>query len=189
MSKILAFSGSTRRDSCNRKLLAAAVAATREAGGDVTLIDLADYPLPIYNGDLEAQDGLPDNAQKLKTLFISHQALLIASPEYNSSISPVLKNTIDWISREWQGESGLVPYQNKTALILAASPGNLGGMRMLPHLRQILTALGVIVTPKQVSVAHADDAFDAAGALIDDGWMQMAIADFLRLDAMLHPAA
>lgn len=187
MSKILAFSGSTRRDSCNRKLLNAAVAATRAAGGEVTVIDLDDFPLPIYNGDLETREGVPDAAQRLKTLFKQHQALLIASPEYNSSISPVLKNTIDWISREWQGESGLVPYQGKTALILGASPGNLGGMRMLPHLRQILTALGVVVTPKQVSVPSADQAFDADGSLHDAGWMKLAIADFLKLTAALHP--
>lgn len=187
MPKILAFSGSTRRDSCNRKLLNSAVSATRAAGGDVTVIDLADFSLPVYNGDLEASEGVPGKAQQLKTLFKQHQALLIASPEYNSSISPVLKNTIDWISREWQGESGLVPYQGKTALILAASPGNLGGMRMLPHLRQILTALGVIVTPKQVSVADADHAFNEDGSLKDAGWMNLAIADFLKLSAALHP--
>jgi NAD(P)H-dependent FMN reductase len=187
MSKILAFSGSTRRESHTKKLLQAAVAATRAAGGDITVIDLDDYTLPLYNGDLEARDGLPENAQRLKLLFKQHQALLIASPEYNSSVPPVLKNAIDWVSRDWQGESGLVPYQNKTALILGASPGNLGGMRMLPHLRQILTALGVVVTPKQVSVVDAEHAFDDAGALHDAGWMTLAIADFLHLTAALHP--
>jgi chromate reductase, NAD(P)H dehydrogenase (quinone) len=166
MPKILAFSGSIRRDSWNRKLIQAAVDAARAAGGDVTLIDLADYPLPLYNGDLEDRDGLPDNALRLKALFKEHGALLIASPEYNSSISPLLKNTLDWVSREWQGESGLVPYQNKVAAILAASPGQFGGMRMLPHLRQILNTLGVLVLPGQFSLPHADQAFDAeSGAL------------------------
>ena len=105
MPKILAFSGSIRRESWNRKLIRVAVDATRAAGGDVTLIDLADYPLPLYNGDLEERDGLPDNAQRLKALFKEHDALLIASPEYNSSMPPLLKNTLDWVSREWQGES------------------------------------------------------------------------------------
>ncbi len=166
MPKILAFSGSIRRDSWNRKLIQAAVDATRAAGGDVTLIDLADYPLPIYNGDLEDKEGLPDNALRLKALFKEHDALLISSPEYNSSIPPLLKNTIDWVTREWQGESGLVPYQNKVAAIMSASPGSLGGMRMLPHLRQILNALGVLVLPGQFALAHADTAFDAEnGAL------------------------
>lgn len=166
MPKILAFSGSTRRDSWNRKLIRAAVDATRAAGGDVTLIDLADYPLPLMDEDLEAREGLPANAQRLKALFKAHDALLIASPEYNSSIPPLLKNTIDWVSREWQGESGLVPYRNKVAAILAASPGTFGGMRMLPHLRQILNTLGVLVLPGQFSLAHANTAFDAeSGAL------------------------
>lgn len=166
MPKILAFSGSIRRDSWNRKLIQAAVDATRAAGGDVTLIDLADYPLPIYNGDLEDKEGLPDNALRLKALFKEHDALLISSPEYNSSIPPLLKNTIDWVTREWQGESGLVPYQNKVAAIMSASPGSLGGMRMLPHLRQILNALGVLVLPGQFALTHADTAFDAEnGAL------------------------
>ncbi|MHB0982569.1 MAG: NADPH-dependent FMN reductase, partial [Thiobacillus sp.] len=160
MPKILAFSGSIRRDAWNRKLIQAAVDATRAAGGNVTLIDLADYPLPLYNGDLEDRDGLPDNALRLKALFKEHDALLIASPEYNSSVPPLLKNTIDWVSREWQGESGLAPYQNKVAAILAASPGTFGGMRMLPHLRQILNTLGVLVLPGQFSLAHADTAFD-----------------------------
>jgi NAD(P)H-dependent FMN reductase len=164
--KILAFSGSIRRDSWNRKLIQAAVDATRAAGGEVTLIDLADYPLPLYNGDLEDREGLPDNALRLKALFKQHDALLIASPEYNSSIPPLLKNTLDWVSREWQGETGLAPYQNKVAAILAASPGSLGGMRMLPHLRQILNTLGVLVLPGQFALPNADSAFDAEnGAL------------------------
>ncbi|MDP1924783.1 MAG: NAD(P)H-dependent oxidoreductase [Thiobacillus sp.] len=160
MTKILAFSGSIRRDAWNRKLIHAAVDATRAAGGTVTLIDLADYPLPLYNGDLEDTDGLPDNALRLKALFKEHDAFLISSPEYNSSMPPLLKNTIDWVSREWQGESGLVPYQNKVAAIMAASPGSLGGMRMLPHLRQVLNTLGVLVLPGQFSLPNADTAFD-----------------------------
>ncbi|OGU20750.1 MAG: NADPH-dependent FMN reductase [Hydrogenophilales bacterium RIFOXYD1_FULL_62_11] len=160
MTKILAFSGSIRRDAWNRKLIHAAVDATRAAGGIVTLIDLADYPLPLYNGDLEDKDGLPDNALRLKALFKEHDAFLISSPEYNSSMPPLLKNTIDWVSREWQGESGLVPYQNKVAAIMAASPGSLGGMRMLPHLRQVLNTLGVLVLPGQFSLPNADTAFD-----------------------------
>ena len=166
MPKILAFSGSIRRDSWNRKLIQVAVDATRAAGGDVTLIDLADYPLPLYNGDLEDRDGLPDNALRLKALFKEHDALLIASPEYNSSIPPLLKNTIDWVSREWQGESGLVPYQNKVAAMLAASPGQCGGKRMLPHLRQILNTLGVLVLPGQFSLPHADTAFDTENSML-----------------------
>lgn len=163
MIRILAFAGSTRHDSLNRRLIDVGASIARGAGADVTLLDLNDYPLPLYNGDLEAKEGLPDAALRLKAVFKSHDALLIASPEYNSSVPPLLKNTLDWISREWQGESGLLPYQNKLAAIIAASPGALGGMRMLPHLRQILNTLGVMVLPGQFSLAHADQAFDQSG--------------------------
>ncbi|MBZ0068000.1 MAG: NAD(P)H-dependent oxidoreductase [Thiobacillus sp.] len=189
MPKILAFSGSIRRDSWNRKLIQAAVDATRAAGGDVTLIDLADYPLPIYNGDLEDKDGLPDNALRLKALFKEHDALLISSPEYNSSVPPLLKNTIDWVTREWQGESGLVPYQNKVAAIMSASPGSLGGMRMLPHLRQILNTLGVLVLPGQFALAHADTAFDAEnGALQSPERLHALVLELVTTLAALAPA-
>jgi NAD(P)H-dependent FMN reductase len=186
MPKILAFSGSIRRDSWNRKLIQAAVDAARAAGGEVTLIDLADYPLPLYNGDLEDRDGLPDNALRLKALFKDHDALLISSPEYNSSIPPLLKNAIDWVSREWQGESGLVPYQNKVAAILAASPGTFGGMRMLPHLRQILNTLGVLVLPGQFSLAHADKAFDEeTGALESPARLHALVLELVNTSTTL----
>ncbi len=160
MTKILAFAGSTRRDSWNKKLLHSAANSAKKMGAEVTLIDLADYILPLYDGDLEAAEGVPENALKLKTLFKTHDALLIAAPEYNSSVTPLLKNTLDWVSREWQGESGLAPYQGKVAALLATSPGQFGGMRMLPHLRQILNTLGVLVLPGQVSVPNAAQAFD-----------------------------
>jgi chromate reductase, NAD(P)H dehydrogenase (quinone) len=189
MPKILAFSGSIRRDAWNRKLVQVAVDATRAAGGDVTLIDLADYPLPLYDGDLEDRDGLPDNALRLKALFKEHDALLIASPEYNSSIPPLLKNTLDWISREWQGESGLVPYQHKVAALLAASPGQFGGMRMLPHLRQILNTLGVLVLPGQFSLAHADRAFDAeTGGLKAPARLHALVLELVNTSAALRQA-
>lgn len=189
MPKILALSGSIRRDSWNRKLIQTAVDAAQAAGGNVTLIDLADYPLPLYNGDLEDKDGLPDNALRLKTLFKDHDALLIASPEYNSSIPPLLKNAIDWVSREWQGESGLVPYQNKVAAIMAASPGSLGGMRMLPHLRQILNALGVLVLPGQFSLTDAETAFDAeTGALKSPARMHSLVLELVQTLALLKRA-
>ncbi|OJW44367.1 MAG: NADPH-dependent FMN reductase [Thiobacillus sp. 65-1059] len=186
MPKILAFSGSIRRDAWNRKLIQVAVGAARAAGGDVTLIDLADYPLPLYNGDLEDRDGLPDNALRLKALFKGHDAFLIASPEYNSSIPPLLKNTIDWVSREWQGESGLAPYQNKVAAIMAASPGTFSGMRMLPHLRQILNTLGVLVLPGQFSLPHADQAFDEEnGALKSPARLHTLVVELVRSTNLL----
>jgi chromate reductase len=165
MTKILAFAGSARRDSLNKKLIRVAAESAQQFGAEVTLIDLDDYTLPLYHGDLEASEGIPEPALRLKTLFKAHDALLIASPEYNSSLSPLLKNMIDWISREWQGESGLVPFKNKVAAIMSASPGALGGLRMMPHLRQILNTLGVLVLPGQLSVPHATDAFDSDGRL------------------------
>ncbi|MEW6416365.1 MAG: NAD(P)H-dependent oxidoreductase [Pseudomonadota bacterium] len=189
MPKILAFAGSLRRDSWNRKLIQVAAEAARVAGAEVTLIDLADYPLPLMDEDLEARDGLPANAQRLKALFKAHDALLIASPEYNSSLPPLLKNTLDWVSREWQGESGLVPYAGKVAALLAASPGAFGGMRMLPHLRQILNALGVLVLPGQFSLAHADQGFDDAdGALMlkSPARLHALVAELVTVTAALR---
>lgn len=181
MSKILAFAGSTRRDSWNKKLILNAVASAKKAGAEVTLIDLADYVLPLYNGDLEAAEGVPENALKLKALFKAHDALMIAAPEYNSSVTPLLKNMIDWISREWQGESGEVPFKGKVAALLAASPGQFGGMRMLPHLRQILNTLGVLVLPGQLSVARAAEAFGADGTLKSKDRLEELIAELVRV--------
>ena len=183
MIKILAFAGSTRRDSWNKKLIGSAAHSAKNAGANVTLIDLADYRLPLYDGDLEAAEGVPENALKLKALFKAHDALLIAAPEYNSSITPLLKNTMDWISREWQGESGLVPYQRKVAAIMATSPGQFGGMRMLPHLRQILNTLGVLVLPGQLSVPQAGEAFNPDGRLKSTERLDELVAELVRVTA------
>lgn len=167
--KVLAFAGSTRTDSYNKKLIRIAADATREAGAEVTLIDLRDFPLPLFDGDLEDAEGLPENAKKLKDLFNDHDALLISAPEYNSSITGVLKNTLDWVSREaTEDEPPLRDFTGKTAVLLSASPGALGGMRGLVHLRAMLGNIGVIVLPDQVSVPKAHEAFDEAGHLKDE---------------------
>jgi NAD(P)H-dependent FMN reductase len=169
MPKILAFAGSARRDSLNKKLARVAAEAARKAGAEVTFVDLDDYPMPVYHGDLESQSGMPENALKLRELFLAHDALLIVSPENNSSVSALLKNTLDWLSRDigdHKGKnSGLAPYAGKTALMLAASPGAFGGVRGLPHLRQILATLGVTVLGTQVALPRAHEAFDEQGAL------------------------
>ena len=172
MTRILAFAGSARRDSLNKKLARVAAQYAREAGGEVTLADLDDYPMPVYHGDLEAAEGLPPNALRLRELFLAHDALLIASPENNASVSSLLKNTLDWLSRsigDGKGpNSGLAPYKGKVAAILGATPGPWGTVRgSLPHLRLILVTLGVTVLSPQVALAHADEAFDEAGALKD----------------------
>jgi len=165
--KILAFAGSTRRDSFNRKLIPIAVAGAREAGAEVTLIELSDYELPLFNQDLEAEQGLPAAALQLKELFVAHQGLLIASPEYNSSFTPLLKNTLDWVSRPAPGEGGLAAFRGKTAGLMSASPGALGGLRGLVHLRSMLGNIDVLVLPTQVSVPKAMDAFADDGSLKD----------------------
>ncbi|MBX7220703.1 MAG: NAD(P)H-dependent oxidoreductase [Blastocatellia bacterium] len=167
--KILAFAGSARTDSVNQKLVQIAAAGAVNAGAEVTVINLRDFPLPIYDGDLEAAEGLPENVKKLKELFLAHDGLLIASPEYNSSISPLLKNVIDWVSRPGAGgEAPLACYHNKVAGLVAASPGALGGLRGLVHVRAILGNIGVTVVPAQVAVGSAFSAFAEAGHLKDE---------------------
>jgi chromate reductase len=165
--KILAFAGSTRTDSYNKKLVKISSSGATEAGADVTVIDLRDFPMPIYDGDLEQKDGLPSNAVKLKDIMLAHQGFLISSPEYNSSISAVFKNTIDWASRQSEGETPLACFKNKVAGIMSASPGMLGGLRGLVHVRSILGNIGVIVMPDQITIAKAHEAFNEDDTLKD----------------------
>ncbi len=168
MPKILAFAGSARKDSLNKKLLKIAVEGAQEAGADVTLVDLADFELPLFSQDLESEMGMPDIAGKFKRLMIAHDGFLIASPEYNSAFSPLLKNTIDWASRsESDDEPPLMAYRGKTAAILATSPGGLGGMRGLVMLRMLLGNLGVIVFPDQQAVPNGLKAFNDDGSMSD----------------------
>lgn len=165
--KILAFAGSTRKDSYNKKLVQIAANGARTAGAEVTYLDLRDIPMPIYDEDLEAAEGIPPNALKLKELMMQHQGLLIACPEYNSSITPVLKNAIDWASRPLPGEGMLACYVDKVAAIMSASPGGFGGMRGLVHVRSILGNIKVIVLPDQVAVSKAYEVFNTDGTLKD----------------------
>jgi len=116
--RVLAFAGSTRGGSFNKRLVKIAAVGVESAGVSCTLIDLRDYPLPLYDADLEAESGLPGNAVALKDLFLSHQGLLISSPEYNGSISPLLKNAIDWVSRSTEASSDLSPFRGKVAAIM-----------------------------------------------------------------------
>ena len=166
--KILAFAGSTREASFNKKLVRVAAEGAREAGADVTVVDLRDYPMPLYDGDLESADGLPETARHLKDVFKEHDGLLIASPEYNGGMSAVLKNAIDWVSRREGDEDGLAAYRDKVAGLVAASPGRLGGLRGLVHIRQILTNVGVLVIPQQHALSGAGQAFGDDGMLTDE---------------------
>lgn len=184
--RLLAFCGSARKESFNRRLLAVAVGAARGAGAAVTEFDLRGDLLPLYDGDLEAQHGLPPPARELKQLFAAHDGFLIASPEYNGFFSPLLKNALDWASRP--APDLPAPYAGKTAGLLAASPGALGGIRCLPHLRLLLSNLGVTVAPAQMALARANQAFAADGKLIDANQQDMvekAVADLIRLTKAL----
>ena len=163
--KILAFAGSLRGESYNKKLVQIAVAGAQQAGAEVTYIDLREFPLPIFDEDLETAEGLPTNARRLKDLFLAHDGLLIASPEYNSSISGVLKNTIDWVSRPVTGEPPLGAFVDKVAALMSASPGALGGLRGLVHVRAILGNIRVLVLPDQIAVPRAYEAFNPDGTL------------------------
>lgn len=174
--RILAFSGSARRESLNKKLLAVTVAAVRAAGGEVTLVDLTDLPMPLYNGDLEDAEGLPANAVKLIELITSHPALLIASPEYNSMFTPLLKNTIDWCTR---GETN--PFIGKVAAVVSASPGPFGGVRSMKLAQQLLLHLGCHVVPAQCFLPKAHEAFDEQGALRDARALKQAQALAVQL--------
>ena len=161
--RILAFAGSSRRDSFNKKLLAAVAGAVRAAGAEVTVVDFAELPLPLYDGDLEEAQGLPPNAQKLVELVTQHDALLIASPEYNSQLTPLLKNAIDWCTRAEEN-----PLRGKVAAVVSASPGAMGGIRSMTLARQLLTHLGCVVVPAQCILPRADKAFAEDGALKDE---------------------
>lgn len=164
--RLLAFAGSLRKESYNKKLVKIAIKGAKEAGAQVTHIDLKDYPLPVYDGDIEASQGLPPNALKLKELMWEHDGFIISSPEYNSSVSGALKNVIDWASRPaTPDEKDLSCFVNKYALLVSASIGQLGGLRGLVHLRSILENIYVFVMPRQKCIPLAADAFDGEGNL------------------------
>lgn len=166
--KILAFAGSLRGGSLNRKLVRIAAQGARAAGAEVTEIELRDIPMPLYDGDIEREQGLPPNAKLFKRLLIEHKGILISSPEYNTAITAVLKNAIDWASRPEPGEPPQVAFRGKVGGLMSASPGNFAGVRSLAMLRAILSHLGVVIVPTHLGVACANEAFDAHGNLLDE---------------------
>lgn len=175
--RILVFGGSLRAESFNQKLAVLAAEAARSAGADVTLIALRDFRMPLFDEDLESAEGMPENARKLKALFASHDGLIIASPEYNSTITAALKNAIDWVSRATaDDEPPLSVLSGKTAVILSASPGGYGGSRSLVQLRPFLENIKITVLPDQLSIPKADEAFDADGKLKDPAQMRAVTA-------------
>lgn len=180
--KLLILAGSLRRDSLNRKLAMAVTGIAAMAGAEASCRDLRDYPLPVYDGDIEAADGPPEEAFRLQADIAAHSALIIVSPEYNHSIPGPLKNTLDWVSRtpRFRGDN---PFAGKLAALMSASPGGFGGLRGLDHLRRVVETLGALVLPQVVGLPHADQAFDADGWLKDEttaGRVRALVDELLR---------
>ena len=176
--KVLVLAGSARRQALSKRMAQAAAHALAQAGAEPSFVDLADYPQPLYDGDLEAEQGLPERTVALQRLLASHEALLVVTPEYNGSVTPLLKNTLDWCSRTNPADpqrSGLAVYAGKPAAIASASPGALGGMRALFHLRDLLGYLGMLVIPQQLAVGGAHEAIEADGHTLKAPRQQQAL--------------
>src|SRR5919199_6188942 len=170
--RILAFAGSLCEHSLNRRVLKTAIKGAEAAGAEVTYIDLRDYPMTIYNLDEHERGGFDENALRLQGLLTRHEGLLIASPEYNGSLPAALKNAIDWASRPSDRyERGKI-FRGKVAAVMTASPGSLGGVRSLAHLRGVLTSVGVLVLPQEVAVTFAAERFADDGEEMTDERMK-----------------
>ena len=165
--RLVAFAGSTRTQSFNKRLVRIAAGGAQAAGAEVTVLDLRDFPLPLFDEDLEKDKGMPEAGARFKKLLIEHDGFLISAPEYNSSITGVLKNAIDWASRPQPGEPPLIAFKGKCAALMSASPGALGGLRGLVHLRSILGNIGVLLIPDQIAINRAFEAFSDDGTLKD----------------------
>ncbi|MBI5364806.1 MAG: NAD(P)H-dependent oxidoreductase [Planctomycetes bacterium] len=166
--RVLAFGGSLRRASFNQQLVRVAAEGARQAGAAVTVLELRELPMPVFDEDLEREHGLPANAKRFKELLKEHDALLISGPEYNSSITAALKNAIDWASRAEPNEKPLACFAGKVCGLMAASPGALGGLRGLVTVRSILSNIQVFVLPDQLAVSKAHEAFTSDGKLKDE---------------------
>jgi NAD(P)H-dependent FMN reductase len=185
--KILAFAGSLRENSYNKRVLKTAIGGAEKAGAEVTFIDLRDFAMPIYDADIQENEGFPENAEKLQQILLAHDGLLIASPEYNASLPAALKNAIDWTSRA-NGDIKLGQvFKGKVAAIMTASPGAFGGIRCLAHLRDVLTILLVNTLPTEIAVGKVHEMFDGDKSEMTDEKMKSilenlgkSLADMLR---------
>lgn len=167
--KLLVFAGSIRTGAYSARTAEAAAKMLAGLGAKVTYVSLADYPMPILDQDLEKEKGIPDNAMRLGRMVAQQDGLLIATPEYNASMPPLLKNTIDWLSRiSVDGDKPLKPFEGKIAALCSSSPGKFGGIRAIAHLRPVCMNVGLEVITAQCSVGNAADAFDEAGELVDE---------------------
>lgn len=177
MSKILAFAGSYRENSYNKRVLNIAVEGARDAGADVTVIDLRDFPMPVYNNDDVDSSGFDSNALRLQDILNEHDGFLIASPEYNGSLPGGMKNAIDWASRANDKYKMYEVFKGKTAAMITASPGGFGGLRCLGHLRGVLTIMGIWVLPSEIAVSSVASKFDGDSPEMTDEKMRSALKD------------
>ncbi|MEQ8824606.1 MAG: NAD(P)H-dependent oxidoreductase [Filomicrobium sp.] len=190
-TRLLFIAGSARSGSFNKKVARLGAQIAQANGITSTFADLGDYPMPVYDGDLEAGEGPPENARKLKALFQLHTGILIASPEYNASISPLLKNTLDWVSRvREEGEGMNEVYRTRVFALASASPGGMGGLRGLNTVRHVLEiGLGALVLPEQIAVPRAANAFNEDGNLADEAAQERyksLIENLARVAKVLH---
>jgi chromate reductase, NAD(P)H dehydrogenase (quinone) len=190
-TKLLFIAGAAREASFNKKLARLGCEIAAANGIQATFADLGDYPMPLYDGDLETKSGVPDNAVKLKALMMIHAGVFIAAPEYNASITPLLKNTLDWISRiKTDGELPLHVYRSRVFALGAATPSGMGGLRGLIATRQVLElGLGALVLPDQIGIAKAADAFEDNGHLKDkalQAQLKVVIDKLARAARVLH---
>lgn len=165
--RVLAFSGSTRQESYNQKLASEVANMAAQMGAHVTLVNLKNYPIPLYDGDLEAKQGMPSNAKQLRQMMKQSDIIVITSPEYNASVSGVLKNTLDWASRGESGGSSKEAFKDKKFILMAASLGSTGGARGLVHLKTIVEDIGGSVISHHIAIPQAYSAFDPQGNLIN----------------------
>jgi len=185
--KILAFAGSLREHSYSKRVVKTAVKGAEAAGAEVTYVDLRDYPMPIYNADDHERDGFNENALKFQRLLAAHDGLLIASPEYNGSLTGALKNSIDWASRQSDEFKTIEVFKGKVAAIMTESPGVFGGIRCLGHLRGVLSIMLVNVLPSEIAVGKVHEMFDGNSAEMTDAKMKnvlenlgASLADLLK---------
>jgi chromate reductase len=177
MPKILAIAGSYRSESYNKRVVNVAADGSRQAGADVTVLDLNDFPLPIFNADHVDREGFDANAYRLQDVLNEHDGFLICSPEYNGSLPGGFKNAIDWVSRANDRYAMYEVLKGKTAGIMSASPGGLGGIRGLGHLRSILTIMGIWVMPAEIAVSGVAGKFDGSGTEMTDEKMKALLTN------------
>lgn len=170
--KILAFAGSLRKHSYNKRVVKVAIEGAEKAGAEVTYIKLEDYPLPVYNADEHQENGFPENAAKLQKLFGEHNGFLIASPEYNGSVPGGLKNVIDWVSRKSDDYGMIEVFRGKVAAIMTASPGAFGGIRCLGHLRGVFSIMLTNVLPTEIAVSGVSKMFEGDSEEMQDEKMK-----------------